>query len=83
LEYRIVYKKSITKDLKGIDKTRLKKIIDGIEKKLKQNPRAGKMLTGEFKGLYRIRIGDYRAIYSILESDVLMLRIAHRKDVYK
>ena len=81
--YKIVYKKSITKDLKGIDKTRLKRIINSIEKKLIQNPKAGKMLTGEFKGLYRIRIGDYRVIYSILESEVLILRIAHRKDVYK
>lgn len=83
MEYRIVYKKSITKDLKVIDKTRLKGIVDSIEKKLIKNPRAGKMLTGEFKGLYRIRIGDYQVIYSILESEVLVLRIAHRKDVYK
>lgn len=83
MEYRIVYKKSITKDLKVIDKTRLKGIVDSIEKKLIKNPRAGTMLAGEFKGLYRIRIGDYQVIYSILESEVLVLRIAHRKDVYK
>ena len=42
-----------------------------------------KKLKG-FKKLYRIRIGNYRIIYSV-QSDVLIveiLKIAHRKDAY-
>lgn len=53
---------------------------------LAENPRPQKVekLKGA-EGLYRIRAGDYRVIYSI-EDDrlvVLILRIAHRRDVYK
>jgi mRNA interferase RelE/StbE len=33
--------------------------------------------------LYRVRVGDYRIIYSISNSSVLVLKIGHRKDVYK
>lgn len=46
-----------------------------------------KALTGELKGLYRFRIGDYRAIFRKDASGeliiLLVLRIKHRKDVYE
>lgn len=41
------------------------------------------VLKGQFAGLRKYRIGDYRVIYAILGDDVLVLRIGHRKDVYK
>jgi len=84
LEYNISYKKSVAKDLKRIDKVEVVKILDSLEDKLKQDPQtAGKALIGEFKGLFRLRIGNYRVIYSIMDGEVLILRIAHRKDSYR
>ncbi len=47
--------------------------------------RFGKALTGEMMGLWRYRIRDYRAVCRI-EDDrvvVLVLRVAHRKEVYR
>lgn len=47
-------------------------------------PKDAKKLTGE-EGLYRIRSGDYRVIYMV-EDDVLVvlvLKIGHRKDIYR
>jgi len=41
------------------------------------------MLKGQFAGLRKYRIGDYRVIYAILKEDILILRIGSRKDVYK
>ncbi len=45
----------------------------------------GKALTGETAGLWRYRIGDYRVVCSIndLPHTVSVLRVAHRKDVYR
>jgi len=84
LEYSISYKKSVTRDLKRIDKAEAVKIIDSLEDKLKQNPQTfGKALTGEFRGLFRLRTGNYRVIYSVMDDAVLILRIAHRKDSYQ
>jgi mRNA interferase RelE/StbE len=84
LAYRLSYKKSVTKDLKRIDKKQLKRILESLEKKLQHDPlSAGKALAGEFEGLCRIRVGDYRAIYAISESEVIVLRIAHRKESYR
>lgn len=37
------------------------------------------------EGLYRLRIGNYRAIYSIEDDDlvVLVVKVGHRRDVYR
>jgi len=83
LEYNVVYKSFVKKDLKKIDKKELPKILDEIENILKSKPLKGKELKGEFAGLLSYRIGNYRAIYTILGRTILMLRISHRKDIYK
>lgn len=84
MAYRLSYKKSVTKDLKRIDKKQLKRILESLEKKLQHDPRsAGIALAGEFEGLCRIRIGDYRAIYAVSGNEVIVLRIAHRKESYR
>jgi mRNA interferase RelE/StbE len=48
------------------------------------HPRGCKKLVGE-ENTYRIRVGEYRVIYEIHEREVLVLvvRVRHRKDVYK
>ncbi len=83
MEYNIVYKSSVKKDLKKIDNKELLKIFGEIEKILKSKPLKGKELKGEFEGLLSYRIGSYRVIYTILGSTILVLRISHRKDAYK
>ena len=83
MDYNILYKESVKKDLRGIDKSGLRKIFTSIESVLMTKPKTGKRLTGEFEGLYSIRAGDYRIVYSILKESVLILRIGHRKDVYR
>ena len=80
---KITYKASVARDLGRIDKRDVRRIITKLEKALSENPEAGIPLTGEFRGLFRYRVGDYRVIYSKSPGQVLILRIAHRKDVYK
>ena len=42
-----------------------------------------KALTGEFKGLYRLRVGNYRVIFEIEPDIITIISILHRKDVYR
>lgn len=83
MTYKISFKSSVYKDLKKIDKTQVEQILDKIEKELKENPDSFPHLSGKFSGLRKFRVGNYRIIYSILEDNVLILRISHRKDVYR
>jgi mRNA interferase RelE/StbE len=83
LAYKIVYKRSVLSDLKKLSKKEARNIIEQIEKHLSKKADSYPMLKGQFKGLRKYRVGNYRIIYVLLENDVLILRISHRKKVYK
>jgi mRNA interferase RelE/StbE len=53
--------------------------------RLRETPYAGGVLKGEFSGLRRLRVGRYRVVYEVIESRVtiLVVRIAHRREVYR
>lgn len=82
-EYRILYKSSVEKDFKGIEINQRKRIIKKIETALSQDPYKGKQLKGEYKGFWRIRIGDYRVVYRIMQKDIVIVAVGHKKEVYK
>jgi mRNA interferase RelE/StbE len=83
LAYNIVYKKSVHRDLKKLPSPEARRILDLIERELIKQPETNPVLKGRFGGLRKYRIGDYRVIYALLGVDILILRIANRKDVYK
>lgn len=79
----VSYKASVAKDLKKIDKTQTRNLLSKLESVLTRDPHAGEPLKGEFQGLYKYRIGDYRVIYTKIHEGVLVVRIAHRGEVYR
>ncbi len=83
MAYNIIYKKSVRRDLKKLSKSEAKRIIDLIEKELIKQPESNPVLKGQFAGLRKYRVGDYRVIYALLDLDILILRIGNRKGVYK
>ena len=83
MAYNITYKKSVKRDLSRIDKTQARKILNSLEKDLSEKAGFFPVLKGHFSGLRKYRIGDYRVIYAIIGEDVVVLRIAHRGDIYK
>jgi mRNA interferase RelE/StbE len=83
LAYKLSYKSSVSKDLKHLQKDETRRILSGIEERILLNPLSGKPLKGDFRGCYRYRFGDYRVIYSVINEEVIILRIGNRKDVYK
>jgi mRNA interferase RelE/StbE len=82
--YKIFFKKSVQKDLSFLPKNDLKKILSRIQN-LGEDPRpAGcEKLTGQER--YRLRQGRYRILYSIqdVELTVWIVKVGHRKDVYR
>ncbi len=84
VNFSLKIKSSAFKELKRINKPDRTRIIHAIDQ-LTASPWLGKSLKGELSGLRRIRAGDYRVVYEIHDQQVLILvvRIAHRKDVYR
>ena len=83
MAYNILYKKSVQRDLKKFSKAEASRIVDQIEKELSEKANTYPVLKGQFAGLRKYRVGDYRVIFAIIGDDVLILRIGHRRDVYK
>jgi len=82
--YRVIIKKSVAKDLKGIPKKDVRRILSSINS-LADDPRppGTKKLSGQER--YRLRQGNYRILYSI-EDDrliVCVVRVGDRRDVYR
>ena len=83
MDYKIFYKNSVAKDFKKLDLPIRKRIFHKIEENLSKNPNQYPVLQGRFSGLRKFRIGSYRVIFSLLDDKVWVLRVGHRKDVYK
>jgi len=83
LAFNIKYKKSVERDLKRLNQADASRILDKIEEELSEKADTHPVLKGEFAGLRKLRIGDYRVIYAVIESDCLILRIGHRREIYR
>jgi len=85
----VIYSPDALKDIKKLDKKEGRKVVLKIKDNSEQsNPLIrAKALSGILSGFYRYRIGDYRAIFSLNDSGQIsilkVLRVKHRKDVYK
>ena len=79
----VEYKASVARDLRRLNRPRALRILTAIERALIREGRRGEALSGRFAGLYRLRMGDYRVIYARTDRGYLVLRIAHRRDVYR
>ncbi|MDQ7838968.1 MAG: type II toxin-antitoxin system RelE/ParE family toxin [Thermodesulfobacteriota bacterium] len=82
--YNIFLRHSVAKDLDGIPKKDLKRVIDRI-RSLAHDPRPSgcERLSGQER--YRIRQGRYRIVYSIQDDNltIWIVKVGHRRDVYR
>jgi mRNA interferase RelE/StbE len=88
LAWKIEITRTAENQLKGLDKTASKRITDYLRNRvaMRDDPRdLGTALTGDFKGCWRYRVGDYRIICSLEDQEliVLVLEIGHRREVYR
>ena len=83
MSFKIAFKKSVARDLKRINKDQADRILQKIENELPEKAESFPTLSGKFSGLRKFRVGDYRVIYSIIGDTALILRISHRREVYR
>lgn len=82
--YKIVLKRDAEKELRQLPKRELRAVTEKIAHLgLTPRPVGCEKLKGS--SWYRIRHGDYRVVYVIddVQQHVTVLRVAHRKDVYR
>ena len=83
MAFNITYKSSVKRDLKRLSKADAARVLDQLENDLGKSPLDYPTLKGEFAGLRKYRVGDYRVIFAVLDGTVLVLRIGNSKEVYR
>lgn len=83
MKYRLVYTQRAERDIKNLES----KIKDRIGKTLlrySEEPSSfAEKLSDSILGEYRFRIGDYRVIFDIQGKEIVVLRVGHRREIYK
>ncbi len=82
-KYRIEFRKSVEKELKGIPKKDQIRILQRVEElSLDPRPPLCKKLSGQER--YRLRQGNYRILYEIYDNRlvIVVVKVGNRRDVY-
>ena len=85
--WKIEFKPKAAKEIKKLDKNQAKQITNWLKIRLETgaDPRLfAEQLTGNLKDFWRFRIGDFRVVFKPEEQElvILVVRVAHRREVY-
>lgn len=83
MKYTLLYTKSAVKDIQKLDNVTKKRIKKKLEDLQKQPLKSAKKLTDFRLGDYRWRIGNYRIVFDIDKNKIVILRVGHRREIYK
>jgi mRNA interferase RelE/StbE len=88
LAWTLQISETAKRQLKSLDRSTAKAVLRYLNRLIleTENPKQrGKPLTANFAGLWRYRVGDYRVICDVQGGElvVLVLQIAHRREVYR
>ena len=88
MAWTVEFVPAAAKELKKLGRAEAARIIATLETRIASldDPRiVGSALTGERGGLWRWRIGDYRVVARIEDEriTILVVRVAHRREVYR
>ena len=83
--YRVEFTTASAKEIRKLDTQIRRRILDAITH-LEREPRPhGVRKLAGYDNAWRIRVGDYRVLYEVVDDQVLVtvVRVAHRRDVYE
>lgn len=83
MNYNLVYTRRAEKDIRKLDPAVKRHVGAAILKLINSPLEYSERLTDTKIGQYRFRIGDYRVIFDIEGKDVVVLRVGHRREIYK
>lgn len=83
MTYRVLYTQEAARVIARLDAA-VKERVGKAILRLCEHPELGKPLTGLLSGRWSYRVGDWRILYKIRKSElvVLILTVGHRRDVY-
>jgi len=83
MKYKIIYHPGVKDDIQKLSKKQREIVKRSIEERLGTEPeKYGSPLRRTLKGYWKLRVSDLRVVFKISKSEILILAILHRKNVY-
>ena len=83
MTYRLVYTHRAFRDIRELEENVKKRIGKALERYREEPLKFASRLIDSKLGMFRFRIGDYRVICDIEDDEIIILRVGHRKDIYR
>ena len=83
MSYEFVYTRRADRDIQKLDELTKKRIGKTLLRYGEDPLKYAERLTDSKMGDYRFRIGDYRVIFDMDRENIIVLRVGHRKQIYK
>ena len=82
--YELSIKPSVARDLRGVPRADVRRILDRIEA-LRDDPRPPGAEKLSAQERYRVRQGNYRILYTVADAELVVevVKVGHRRDVYR
>lgn len=80
---RFVWPHSARDELRDIDREIAVRILHALTQYADSGAGDVKALIGEWQGHFRLRVGDYRVIFTIAPEEITIVRVRRRSDVYR
>ena len=84
--YRVRFLDTASKQLAVLDKPVARRIVERVQWLAENLADANfEALTGNFEGLFKLRVGDYRVVYEPIHDEQLIIVhvIGHRREIYR
>ena len=83
--YSLIFTKNAARDIAKLDPALKKRIKNKLVFYIgHDDPLAfAKTLAGDKYGAYRWRVGDYRVVFDVEETKIVVLQVQHRRDIYR
>lgn len=83
MKHRLVYTRRAERDIKILESDTKDRIDKALLRYSEEPLKYAEKLSDPILGEYRFRIGDYRVIFDIEGNEIVVLRVGHRREIYK
>ena len=84
MTFTVLFHPEAARELETIEPDIKKRLKKALADKLMTRPDLyGKPLRATLKGYWKIRVGDFRIVYAIQGSELIIYAIRHRKEIYR
>ena len=81
--FKIVVTARALKDIQKLDKKRRVFIVEKLKVFAKNPGKKARKLSDPRIGSWRLRVGDYRVIFDLDDDKMVILRLGHRREIYR